>query len=54
MFLNDGLHGTCTVVWLRGISGRIQKYHIQTYLYVIVINNKRQVKIWKAQVVYIC
>ena len=37
-----GVHSTCTVVWLRGISGVIQKCHMQTYLYVIVINYKRQ------------
>ena len=37
-----GVRSTCTVVRLRGISGVIQKCHIQTYLYVMVINNKRQ------------
>ena len=35
-----GVGSTCTVVWLRGVSGGIQKCHMQTYLYVMVINNK--------------
>ena len=39
MFLNGC---ASTVVWLRGISGGIQKCHMQTNLYVMVINNKRQ------------
>ena len=36
-----GVRSTCTVVWLRGISGGIQKCHMQTHLYMMVIN-KRQ------------
>ena len=35
-----GVHSTCTFVWLRGISGGIQKCHIQKHLYVMVINNR--------------
>ena len=38
----NGVHSTCTVVWLRGISDGIQKCHMQTYLYVMMINNKKQ------------
>ena len=34
------VRSTCPV-WLRGISGGVQKCHMQTYLYVMVINNKR-------------
>ena len=37
-----GVRSTCTVAWLRGISDGIQKCHMQTHLYVMVINNKRQ------------
>ena len=37
-----GVRSTCTVVWLRGVSGGIPKCHMQTYLYVMVINNKWQ------------
>ena len=37
-----GVRSTCTVVWLRGISAGNQKCHMHTYLYVMVINNKRQ------------
>ena len=37
-----GVRSTCTVVWLRGIIGGIQKCHMKTHLYVMVINNKRQ------------
>ena len=36
-----GVRSTCTVVWLRGISGGIWKCHMQMYLYVTAINNKR-------------
>ena len=42
MLLNGCAYGTCTVVWLRVISRGIQKCHMQTHLYVIVIKNKRQ------------
>ena len=35
-----GVLSTYTVVWLRCISGGIQKCHMLTYLYVMVINNK--------------
>ena len=41
MFLN-GCAYYCTVVWLRCISGGIQKCHMQTYLYVMVMNNIRK------------
>ena len=37
-----GVRCTCTVVWLTGVSVDIQKYHMQTYVYVMVINNKRR------------
>ena len=36
-----GVRSTCAVVWLRDVSGGIQKCHMQTYLFVMVINNKR-------------
>ena len=36
------MRSTCTGVWLRSESGGLQKGHMQTYLYVMVINNKRQ------------
>ena len=35
-----GVRSTCIVVWQRGISGGIQKCHMQTYLYVMVINTR--------------
>ena len=37
-----GVLSTCTVVYLGGISGGIQKCHMQTYMYVMVINNKKK------------
>ena len=37
-----GVNSICTVVWLSGISGGIQKCHMQAYLYMVVINNRRQ------------
>ena len=42
-----GVLSTCTVVWQRDISGGIQKCDMQTYLYVMVINNKRQGHLFK-------
>ena len=47
MLLNGCAYSTCTVVWLRSISGGIQKCHMQTHLYVMVINNKRQCYIFQ-------
>ena len=29
-----GVRSSCTVVWLRGVSDRIQKCHMQTYILV--------------------
>ena len=43
MLLNGCAYSTCTVVWLRGISGGIQKCHMQTHLYVMVINQQEAV-----------
>ena len=53
MFL-DGCRSTCTVVFLRGISGGIKKCHMQTYLCVMVINKKRQGHLFQNMKVSLC
>ena len=37
-----GVRSTCTVVWLKDVSGGIQKCHMQTYLYVMMFNNNKR------------